>query len=841
MVHRSSSSCWFRGSLAAVLGLTAISAQCNPVWLPGDPLPCVQGEIAAAVAWDPDGTGPLGLQLVTAGRFAVGVMQEAAIAIYDGTQWSAIGVPPGDSATALGLWSGTIVAAFDTPHPTYAQTIAAWDGVAWQPLGTTLGTVQAIASFNGELVVAGSLTNLGGLAVANVARWTGTTWLPLGSGVQGPVAALAVYSGRLYVGGSFLTAGGSAAAYLALWDGAAWSPVSGGSPDQRVQSLAVRSSNNALTSFLIVGGHFTAVGSVPAQSIARYNVATSTWTAFAGGLATYCSAVAVRNVGLNSYEVIAGCGGLTTQRLWRWSGSSWAQLPPTTDPYVLPVALTYHAGSPVVGLWGSRQAVQRFDGTSWAPVSGPGIDGRMHATLPIGTDAVIGGAFRTISGLSCNGIARGSPGAWSPLGSGMAGGANGASVSALATAANGDLVAGGDFATAGGVAASNVARWDGASWTPLGAGVDGPVHALLVRPNGDLIVGGAFTHAGGLAANHVARWDGANWSPLGAGTSAPVHCLCAMPNGDIALGGDFATAGSFNAPSVARWDGTSFHALGSGLDGTTLALAVEPDGDLVAGGMFLNAGAVAAPYVARWNGVAWAPVDLPSSTPLTAEVRALCVLPDGDLVAGGGGMILWNGGTGAVVVNAARLHGTAWSPVPVRGLAVDCIASTATGDLLFGGDFLTVNGQVAVNHARWHPTCPAASSSYGGPCTGSAGTLALTPTSLPWLGGTYRARATGLAASGLAFDLLGFNLTAVPLGALHPTGVPGCTLLVDPVVTQFLPAAGGQATVQHAFPRTVTFAGLVLRDQLLQFELGPTFAVTALTGTNGLHLTLGWF
>ena len=49
-----------------------------------------------------------------------------------------------------------------------------------------------------------------------------------------------------------------------------------------------------------------------------------------------------------------------------------------------------------------------------------------------------------------------------------------ACVSAL-TVYNGELIAGGDFTTAGGTRASYIARWNGATWQPLGSGMNDAV------------------------------------------------------------------------------------------------------------------------------------------------------------------------------------------------------------------------------------------------------------------------------------------------------------------------------------------------------------------------------
>ena len=54
--------------------------------------------------------------------------------------------------------------------------------------------------------------------------------------------------------------------------------------------------------------------------------------------------------------------------------------------------------------------------------------------------------------------------------------------SALAVLANGDLVAGGQFTTAGGVTANNIARWDGTSWSALGSAMNFNVLTLTTIP-----------------------------------------------------------------------------------------------------------------------------------------------------------------------------------------------------------------------------------------------------------------------------------------------------------------------------------------------------------------------
>jgi hypothetical protein len=122
-------------------------------------------------------------------------------------------------------------------------------------------------------------------------------------------------------------------------------------------------------------------------------------------------------------------------------------------------------------------------------------------------------------------------------------------------------VAGGFFTTAGGVSANRIARWNGSSWTALGSGVnEGTVTsiiALAVLPNGNLVAGGDFTTAGGVTANNIARWNGSSWAPLGSGmNSRGVYALAALPNVDLVAGGTFATAGGLPSNYWARWTST---------------------------------------------------------------------------------------------------------------------------------------------------------------------------------------------------------------------------------------------------------------------------------------------
>ena len=122
------------------------------------------------------------------------------------------------------------------------------------------------------------------------------------------------------------------------------------------------------------------------------------------------------------------------------------------------------------------------------------------------------------------------------------------------TVYNGELIAGGNFFTAGGKEANAIARWDGTRWSPLGSGMSGGGVSALTMYNGELIAGGGFTTAGGSPASRIARLDG-GWSPLGSGMGGDYPYVYALTeyNGELIAGGNFITAGEHVSAYWARW------------------------------------------------------------------------------------------------------------------------------------------------------------------------------------------------------------------------------------------------------------------------------------------------
>lgn len=316
---------------------------------------------------------------------------------------------------------------------------------------------------------------------------------------------------------------------------------------------------------LIAAGSFTLAGGTTANKIARWDG--SSWRSLDGGMDELVNLLTVYNSQLIAGGFFTTAGGVSAERIARWDGSAWHPLGDGLDDYVFSLSTVY--------------------------------DGEL----------IVAGAFSTADGVVVDHIARWNGSSWRSLDTGMSGGAGDTWV-APTVVFEGDLIAGGNFSSAGGRDANNVARWDGASWQPMGSGMNGTVRALGEYA-GQLLAAGDFTHAGGREVNHTAWWDGTMWQPMGSGLGGNDPILVTdyiVYRGDLIVAGRFTTAGSEVVNHIARWDGMEWRALGSGMSHPVHSLTAF-NGDLIAGGEFTIAGGVQVNHVARWDGSAWHPLE----------------------------------------------------------------------------------------------------------------------------------------------------------------------------------------------------------------------------------------
>ena len=819
-------------SLLALLCAPA-AAQCTNPWSAENVPVGLWDEAHAVHRWDRDGAGPLPEVWVFAGDF-----------------------------TGAGTINANRIVTFDPATTT------------WAPLGAGVnGVVVAMTTLpNGNLVVAGEFTMAGGTPMNRIAVWNGSTWAPMGPGFDSAVYALTVRpNGNLVAGGSF-TVPGSTSKAVAEWNGSVWSPVGSLGPAGSVRAFATLPNGDLLAT----GASLQLTSGGPNQWVIRWNG--TAWTPFGTAAVeqpffTFNRALLVRANGdvvlSGDYVFLLGGGfgyvvtwngtswtpmylgvnsppqrlcELTTgelvaagQDVSKWTGTSWASFAPATGGgsvhslAVLPaggllIAGEFDGGPNVIG-------AARWNGTTWLPVGAGGWFGEKPrvTVLPDGSIvvAITTTPFCYVGLCSASGI--------TALGSGAG------SVSALATLQNGDVIAAGAFTHFAGTAMNRIARWNGTSWSELGTGIGTVstdyVAALAVAPNGDLVAGGRFTSAGGVPANSIARWNGTSWSALGGGfpSGGQVAALTVLTNGDVIAGGELAS-GTGPLAHIARWNGTSWLPLGPGLNQPPYDLAARHDGSVAACGLFTLPGPFGStpqPGVAIWSPAAGTWTGL--GTLNGGSIDTVLTAANGDLLIGG----LFNNYSSLPLQNIARWNGTAWSgfgPAAARDLAL-----APNGDVAVAGGVAQPGGVQSPLVARLSTTCPAIVTPLGAACSGAGASPTLAATSLPWLRTTFRSRATGLPANSLALEVLGHTSLSVPLIAILPQGIAGCTLTTNPeVLNLHVPNAGA---VDLALPlgSSIAFVGTNLYQQVVALSFGPSFDLVALTSSNSLQLTKGSF
>ena len=335
------------------------------------------------------------------------------------------------------------------PQPLRPGTPGTWQDLA---LSSGFVEVQALASWNGNLIAGGSFYDVGGgTSSASLASWNGTFWTRMGPNFGGGVSAITVYNGHLVVGGNFPHINGDTIRYVGEWDGVKWTPLGSGA-DQSVSALAVYNGD------LIMGGLFQNAGGVPASNIARWDG--TSWHPLSGGLNSAVWALTVYKGQLIAGGYFDKADGALSPGIAAWNGTTWSSL----------------GGGVGGGMFGNPF-------------------GTVYALTVHGDSLIAGGGFTSAGGVPAYHVAKWDGAVWDSLGSGV-GEFSHEYVRAL-TDYSDTLVVGGSFP-------GNVRRWNGSQWVPMSS-LNGHVGALTVH-DGWLIAGGFFPREAGQQANGIARW-----------------------------------------------------------------------------------------------------------------------------------------------------------------------------------------------------------------------------------------------------------------------------------------------------------------------------------------------
>ena len=356
------------------------------------------------------------------------------------------------SGSALYLGGSSLLASGST------YGLIRWNGDAWVGIaGAPAYTIRALTAYDDgsgpDLYVGGSFTTAGGIAVKGLARWNGSAWSDVGGGVTwealssgvctasaGSVYAFQVLdegSGpALFVGGSFTKVGaGVPSEMVARWTAAGWTGYGGPAACYSTGGGAVTPKTYALAAYddgsgpaLFAGGYFSAIAGVPARDVAK--LADGVWTPLGNGIGRVVSGVAQPSM-VNALAVFdsgeglelvaaglfnrAGDGDDAKNSVARWNGTRWAPLGDGLD--IVYTTLQIQAGIQALSVFddGSGPAlyalgkvlgsspfgsVARWNGTAWLPAGGPISDpGEGGAVLlPWQGELVAGGDFATAEG-----------------------------------------------------------------------------------------------------------------------------------------------------------------------------------------------------------------------------------------------------------------------------------------------------------------------------------------------------------------------------------------------------------------------------------------------------------
>jgi hypothetical protein len=767
-------------TLMAALGVGQwLAGQCPLQVAPAAPAVGITGPAWTSRLWDPDGAGPAPAVLVVGGEFAVA---------------------GGALANGLGVQD---------------LTTGQWSGLG---AGPGLRVLAAAVLGNGQLAVAGMRP---AVATTSVLAWNGASWAQVGGtfALNGQVVIEALATrpnGDLVAVGNFTTAGGAPDAHVARYDGSAWQPLGSGL-DAQALALAVLPNGD-----VVVGGTFATAGGIASPFAARWDGAA--WQPMSAGLAAWVNALHVRGNG----ELVASSNG----DVLRWTGAAWVPLGPAPGFAVYTFAETATgqllAGGDTLG------AVRVWTGSAWAPFTT--ATGRIQETLtPLPNGHLIaGGTF---------GLRRWTGASWVPLS------ASTGPVQALAATRDGGMIAGGYFAS--GASSTLAARWNGGSWQPL-PGLQGLApRAVVQAPGGELLAaidtswgtrstfvwrGAAWSFAPGgdgitcfasaadgvvlgAVGNGILRWNGSGWDPLVGGITGSANRMVVLSDASIVVAGALDLGGG-PAERVARWNGQTWTVLAHVWAGAL----VDAGGELVVGGAFATIGGVPAQNVARFDGANWNAI----GAGVPGPVRDLAVLPDGDLVAATSFAGVW------------RARGAAWSVLAVADGHLDELELGSDG-LFAAGPFAVFAGAPSPGYARLVTPCPATVAAAGAGCAASAGPVELRVVEAAWLGGTLRTEVTGLTVNTVALAVWGLAPIVVPLPALLPVGLPGCTLWVAPDLLAASLPTNGRAASSLVVPDVPALIGATLRHQVVALELAFAGGFAAASASNARVFTLGDF
>ena len=277
-------------------------------WVPATPFPSPNGPVTSMAK--------LNNELYVGGGFTqIGGIVSNKVAKWNGTSWSPMSFnsPTSGQVKTIMAYNNSV---FIGCTGTSFESLFKWNGSSWVFAGLK-GNINAMCNYNGQLVVAGDLSDTLGnhfsVAIGNtVGNWTG-----LGP-FMGEVASLCVYNNEIYCGSNFVK----------KWSGSSWIDVTGITANNiYVMSL------NVYNNKLIAGGNIGSIGGITTKNLVQYDGAQ--WSSFGFSIGTQINPGYVLSIYLNGTDMyIIGSPGYfddsTTlpayRQVLKYNGSQWSSV-----------------------------------------------------------------------------------------------------------------------------------------------------------------------------------------------------------------------------------------------------------------------------------------------------------------------------------------------------------------------------------------------------------------------------------------------------------------------------------------------------------------------------------
>ncbi|MFZ1219637.1 MAG: hypothetical protein WAO00_10110, partial [Chthoniobacterales bacterium] len=647
------------------------------------------------------------------------------------------------------------------------------------------GAVRAVAvQADGKILAGGSFSNVGGVERPCIARFDGTTGLldsfdPRAENVVFSIVLQA--DGKILVGGSFINIGGEMRRGIARLDPTTGhadpfdpSVKAGGFPPDDVYAIAVQADGK-----ILMGGSFINVGGHDRINIARVDPMTGEPDSFNPSANEIVYAIAVQADGkILASGNFTSIGGQPRNYIARLSPVT--GIPDSFDPNpsggVVPAiavqadgkilaggyftALAPNGGTPVTRNQIARLEIDgRLDQTLNPDVVGGSFDSVFATAVQADGKIVIGGNFRSVSGVARNFIARlNTDGTLDP---GFNPNASDRVIS-IAVQEDGKVLVGGWFMSIGGQMRSRIARLDATTGLPdsFDPNANYHVNAIATQADGKILVGGEFFGAnsiGGQTRNGIARLDPATGLADSFDPNAKdrVNSIAVQADGKILVSGYFLGSNAIGGQirnSIARLDPATGLAdsfdpnAGNFVD----AVAVQGDGKVLAGGSFTFIGGQARNRIARLD----ATTGLPDSwNPNAGNVLfTIVVQSDGRILVGGNYFNIIGGQQRTYIARLDATTGLADPFNPIPNGPVYSIGVQPDGKVLAGGAFGSIGGQMRNRFARLSSD------------TAVLQDLVVTPTAITWM-----RSGSGPQFTRVFFELSTDNVNYTPLGGGTPS------------------------------------------------------------------------